>query len=778
MRAGGAWTGVTGSRRTPPRVEDGFPTPSGGTGRGRDSSRDAGPVCRDVGRPHPAGEVAVDRAAREGIAMNEVGAGSAAVRHRGRAARVAGPSSGRTGGLRSDGRRATRPGPRARVGLAWAAPAACVALVMAGFAITRRIGDVPAELADPGLLFIVPLSLGLSVVGALILSRHPRHRLGWLYVGTATAMDVAVFAAPYAWYGLVTAPGTLPGALAVGWVSAWIWTLGAAPAVTFGLLLYPDGRLPSRHWWPAAALSGLAIGVLWTATAFAPGPLVNHPVADNPLGIPGVRPVLVAVGTAAQPGVLVGFAAGVAALAVRWWRAPAGARERRQISLLVLASALALAISLVPIGSSGAPRLFAVLVFSAFALVPAAIGVAILRDHLYDVDVVLNRALVYGGLTGAVVALYGALVWAAARPLGPGTAASLLATGLAAAAVLPLRARLQRVVDRAMYGERGDPYAAVSRLTTRLQAATAPGDSLAAVCEAIAVSLRLPFVAVETAGGASASQGTPTGTYRHILDLGHQGVDVGRLVVEGRDRAPLTARDLALLADLARPAGAAVHAAGLADALRTSQRRTVQAREEERRRLRRDLHDGLGPMLASVVLGLDAAARLVAADPVGAQRMLAELKREASGAVDDIRRLVYDLRPPALDEVGLLGAVRQQAERLSIRDPGMDIRVTADGPLPELAAATEVAAYRIALEAVSNAARHARAQHCSVLFVADGELRVEVTDDGTGIAPLSRPGVGLAAMQERATEVGGRCNVSSAVPAGTRVLALLPLDMP
>jgi len=157
---------------------------------------------------------------------------------------------------------------------------------------------------------------------------------------------------------------------------------------------------------------------------------------------------------------------------------------------------------------------------------------------------------------------------------------------------------------------------------------------------------------------------------------------------------------------------------------------------------------------------------------------LAELKSEASGAVDDIRRLVYDLRPPALDELGLLGAVRQQAERLSLRDSGMEIRVSAAGPLPRLGAATEVAAYRIALEAVTNAARHAQARHCSVLLAADGELRVEVTDDGTGIAPLSRPGVGLAAMQERATEVGGRCNVSSAVPAGTRVLALLPLDMP
>jgi two-component system, NarL family, sensor kinase len=665
----------------------------------------------------------------------------------------------------------------ARGVLAWAAPAVCATLLVASLLIGRDI-DAPPELTEPEVLVLVPASLGFSVVGALILTRHPRHHLGWLYAGTAIAMATALFAFVYAWRGLVAAPGQLPGALAAGWVSAWVWTLGFAPAMTFGLLLYPDGRLPSRRWWPAALVSGLAVGGLLAGTAFVPGPLVNHPVADNPLGIPGIRGVMEVIGSAAQPLVLVGFAAGVASLVARWRRAPVGGVDRRQITLLALASAAALAVVLVPSGSGPAPWPVIAAILAVFALVPAAIGVAILRHGLFDIDVVLNRSLVYGGLTIGIVGLYAGLVWAAARPLGTGTAASLLATGVAAAAVLPLHTRLQRIVDRAMYGERGDPYAAVSRLTTRLQGASAPGESLAAVAEAIAVSLRLPFVAVEAAGGATASHGVSTGTHRHVLDLSHQGNDVGRLVVEGRDGESLTTRERALLVDLARPAGAAVHAAGLADALRTSQRRLVRAREEERRRLRRDLHDGLGPTLASVVLGLDAAAGLVETDPAGARGLLAQLKSEAGGAVDDIRRLVYDLRPPALDELGLLGAVRQQAERLSRCDSSMDVNVSAAGPLPRLGAATEVAAYRIALEAVTNAVRHAHARHCSVLLAADGELRVEVIDDGTGIATVARPGVGLAAMQERATEVGGRCVVSSAVPAGTRVLALLPLDPP
>jgi two-component system NarL family sensor kinase len=667
--------------------------------------------------------------------------------------------------------------PRVWVGLVWAAPAACVALLLAGYVVGRR-SDLPVEATRPEALILVPLSVGFAAVGALIVSRYPRHRLGWLYLGSATAMALALFAFPYAWYGLVTAPGAVPGALAVGWVSAWVWTFGFAPAMTFGLLLYPDGRLPSRRWWPVAVVSGLGLGFLALATAFSPGPLTNHPVADNPLGVPGTGGVLRIAGTIGQPLVLVGFAAGVVSLVGRWRRASAEGVERRQISLLALAAGLALASVLVPFGSGEPAWPVTTAILVAWALVPVAIGVAILRHHLYDIDVTLNRSLVYGGLTAALVGLYALLVWAVARLLGSGPGVNVFATGVAAAAVLPLRAWLQRVVDRAMYGERGDPYAAVSRLTTRLQAATAPGASLAAVAEAIAVSLRLPYVAVETSAGVTAAHGTASGTQRHVLALTHQGDDVGRLVVEGRDRQQLTARDLALLTDLSRPAGAAVHAAGLADALRASQRRLIQAREEERRRLRRDLHDGLGPTLAGVGLGLDIAAGLVAADPDQARSILSDLKAETVAAVDDVRRLVNDLRPPALDELGLLGALRQQTERLSVRHRGLHISIAAADALPRLGAATEVAAYRIAIEAVANAARHAHARRCSVLLSADGRLRVEVTDDGVGIAAGTRAGVGIAAMHERAAEIGGECTISAAAPAGTRVLALLPLDAP
>jgi two-component system NarL family sensor kinase len=177
-----------------------------------------------------------------------------------------------------------------------------------------------------------------------------------------------------------------------------------------------------------------------------------------------------------------------------------------------------------------------------------------------------------------------------------------------------------------------------------------------------------------------------------------------------------------------------------------------------------------------VALGLDQVAARLDDDLPGARALLGELKGETSAAVDDVRRLVHDLRPPALDELGLVAALRQQTDRLALRSPGLQIRVDSDPVLPPLSAATEVAAYRIAVEAVTNSVRHARARSCHVQVGADGALRLEVVDDGSGIADGTQPGVGLAAMRERAAEVGGTCTVAPADVRGTRVLAVLPLD--
>jgi signal transduction histidine kinase len=306
-------------------------------------------------------------------------------------------------------------------------------------------------------------------------------------------------------------------------------------------------------------------------------------------------------------------------------------------------------------------------------------------------------------------------------------------------------------------------------------------------------ALRLPYAAVtlrHAEGFATVVEvGTPVaGALR--LPLAYQGEPVGELRLGPRAPGePFSLADRRLLEDLARQAGVAVHAVRLTADLQRSRERLVSAREEERRRLRRDLHDGLGPALGAQRLKVGSARALYAHDPAAADALLAELETDLGAALTDIRRLVYDLRPPALDELGLVGAIRQGAAPYGGRGDhtgganGDRLRVEVVAPerLPPLPAAVEVAAYRIAQEALTNVARHAHARTCQIrLSLDDTALRVAVTDDGVG---LSEPragsprhtGVGLVSMRERAEELGGTCQVETPPQGGTQLLARLPV---
>ncbi|MFD0580637.1 sensor histidine kinase [Dactylosporangium darangshiense] len=258
------------------------------------------------------------------------------------------------------------------------------------------------------------------------------------------------------------------------------------------------------------------------------------------------------------------------------------------------------------------------------------------------------------------------------------------------------------------------------------------------------------------------------------LPITYRDETVGRLILAaGGYRAALSPRDERLLADVVRQAAAAARSSYLAAELQVSRERLVGAREEERRRVRRDLHDGLGPALGGVALRIDTARNLMRADGVRADALLKQAREDVSAALADVRRLVHDLRPPALDDVGLAGAVGQLAERL--RTPKLATQVSADLPA-DLPAAVEVAAYRIASEALTNVAKHANATVCTVRLAADGEtLVVEVADDGTGIAAGTPSGVGLVSLRERAAELGGRCEIECPASGGTVVRARLPL---
>jgi signal transduction histidine kinase len=412
--------------------------------------------------------------------------------------------------------------------------------------------------------------------------------------------------------------------------------------------------------------------------------------------------------------------------------------------------------------------------------IPLTIGFSILRYRLWQIELVVNRTLVYGLLTALVITLYGLVIALLSNlfQASSSTPVFILATAVIALLFEPLRRRLQRLVNRLMYGEQDDPLALLGKLGARLEETAAPEETLADFVTTLAHSLKLPYVAIEdeTTGQPTAAYGHPPAAGLIQWPLTYQGKVVGQLRVAPRAAGErFTAGEQRLLENVARQAGAAVYAAQLTAHLQRSREQLVVAREEERRRIRRDLHDGLGPQLASLPLKLDAARNLMANDPQAAETLLVELKGQAQNAIQDIRRLVYDLRPPALDQLGLLPALREHAAGHS--GNGLTIHVAAPTSLPPLPAAIEVAAYRITLEALTNVIRHAHAHTCTVTLTAGDQLRLEISDDGRGLPPNQANGVGLASMQERAAELGGTLTITSLPGQGTAVHATLPLTV-
>lgn len=495
---------------------------------------------------------------------------------------------------------------------------------------------------------------------------------------------------------------------------------------------------------------------------------------------------------------LLGWGLGLMAQAVRYRRADRGQRVMTKWVMLIVAGACigygAVYLPNVLLPTSGYARtlyeLFGVPIFWLLALpMPVAFGLAMQRYHLFNADLIINRTLVYGTLTACVVGIYvfvvgylGALLHTEDNLL-----ISLVATGLVAVLFQPLRDRLQRGINRLMYGERHDPYTALSRFGQHLEATLAPDAVLSTVIKDVAEALKAPYAAIEIERNGAyesvAATGEPVESPLR-LPLVYGGERVGRLILGQRaGEADFSPADHQLLDDLARQVSVAVHATRLTeDALRLSEElqnsreQLVAAREEERRRLRRDLHDGLGPQLASLTMKAEAARDLLETAPERSGALLEEITTQAQEAVADVRRLVYGLRPPALDELGLLGTLRTQAAHGDHN--GLRVSVEAPDQLQPLPAAVEVAAYRIVQEAVTNAARHADARNCVVRITPDEAakaLSVEVVDDGRGIPEDRSAGVGLHSMRERAEELGGSCRVEAVPTGGTSVRAILPL---
>jgi signal transduction histidine kinase len=606
----------------------------------------------------------------------------------------------------------------------------------------------------------------LAVIGAVVMLARPGNRVGWVMLAGGLLSSVGGAALDLAEHDLLRG-GTVPGAsiLAVG--GACARTAGWYFATVLLAIYFPDGRAPGGRWrWLLrSAAIGIAFGVFGSLLA-THAQLSGLPRWHNPLSTHALNAIADPLSGLSLLVNIVTTVAAVVRLGSRWRHGEP--LERQQIGLFAAVAILPIFAVIFGVAGIGAAQVFG----AALLPLPIGVGFAVLARGLYDLASAANRTLVWLTLSAAVVGIYAIVIAGLGSALQVPGASWLpwLAAAVVAVSFAPLRDALQRGVNRLTFGRWDDPYQVLAALGQHLEASADVDRLLADVVKEVQATLGLRDVAVVGADGTVLA-GEPGLDAHDELALVAYGAPLG--VLRYTAAAPLRSGDRHLVDDLAGHLAGLLHARQLTRDLQRARERLVLAREEERRRLRRDLHDGLGPALAGHVLRLELAARQV---PAGspARSGLDTLREEVQATVSEVRRVVEGLRPPALDEVGFAASVTEAALRLTLTTP---TRCAVEvGELPPLSAGVEVAAYRIVNEAVTNIVRHADARRCWVKIGAEhGMLQVAVTDDGRGLDGAAPRGHGLETMRERADELGGRLCVRAADPRGTTVLADLPL---
>lgn len=644
-----------------------------------------------------------------------------------------------------------------------------VAVMIAVVAVCLEVGDVWVTAQLPPAPY-TPLPFApedmagttLPIFGALLVISRPRLLLGWLLCLGGLGSAANILAANTA--ALLVQNGGHPLVHPL-WVFAdGVWNLTTYALGVLLPLLYPTGRILSKRWCVPGAITASALALDWLCSWIAPS---STRTGENPLEVAAFAPYYEDARQALHAVVAIGMALAFSSLVVRFNRADAV--ERRQIlwPLVAMAGVVVPWVIGYPVWWTASLTL---------PLVPAAIAVAVLRYRLYGIDTLISRTIVGAGLVGVVAVVYVLVTAGSSLVLsGVDRFAGLAAALFAGAFFHPIRGGLQRLVDRALYGTRGDPVALAAGLRRRLQQAD-PAHALLAALEVLREGLSVTGITVEIDGKTTTS-GRPAPVAREMSLVWH-GEPVGRMLIGPPDRRRFpAAHDERVIAVLAPYVADAAHTVLLTTALQRSRERILTAREEERRRLRRDLHDGLGQSLASLAMTLNVAHLSLERSPETADALLSELREGMDSVTADVRELVYGLRPPALDDLGLAGAVRALAGEAGaglVAGEGPVAEVEVTGDLAGLPAAVEVAAYRIVQEALTNVRKHARARHVRVALHRGDELLVVVADDGVGVPAERRAGVGLSSMTERAAELGGTCAVTSEPGRGTTVTARLP----
>ncbi|HEV8277628.1 MAG TPA: histidine kinase [Streptosporangiaceae bacterium] len=668
--------------------------------------------------------------------------------------------------------------------VAGCAAAVSVALIAGALALAyvdRHL--VPADMTgwDFSGVFEGVADLAVPVVGFVLTSRRPANRVGWLFLVAGLALGLGGFLAAYGLHALVAAPGSWPAGRASAWLSNWIWVIPLA-MLAFVFLLFPTGQLRSRRWRPAAWFVGgvfalIAVDLLVNATRFWPDPFSPASQAGNPLVL---APLLILM-----PAALV---VSVAAVVVRF--AKSAGEERLQLKWFAAAAVLVVATFIASIFINSA--VMNVLQNLAFLCLWAAIGVAVLKYRLYEIDVVIGKAVLYGSLAVFITAVYAGLV-AGVGTLAGGRDSPLLAA-LAAAVVAvafqPARQWAGRLANRVVYGRRATPYQVLSEFTQRIGGAYADEDILPQMAHIVAEGTGAERVVVwlrvddelrpgaSSGGGPDAAPLAVDGQAMPALpdtDMSvpvvHQGDLLGAISVRMPKGEPLRPAGQQLVADMASQAGLVLSNVGLVEDLRASRQRLVTAQDEARRRLERNIHDGAQQDLVALAIKLRLAAEAVDDDP--AKQILGELQTDATGALDNLRDLARGIYPPLLADLGLAAALSAQASKSAL-----PVAVEAGG-IGRFGQDTEAAVYFCCLEALQNTAKYAQATQARICLQAQNRtLRFTVSDNGTGYDTRHTPmGSGQRNMADRLAALGGRLEVRSAPRRGTTITAHLPLPV-
>ena len=652
---------------------------------------------------------------------------------------------------------------------------------------------------DPFTLLIVLSVVTYMITGAILAIRVPHNPIGWLFLVIALGLLFGGGTAEYATYTVQTNPGALPGGDWAAWINNWTFVIaGLIPIV---LILFPTGRPPSHRWrWVLWAI-GATLAVLVVSAMVRPIPieLNGDLTVPNPTGIEALR---TAAAAAAWIGGLLLAAesiAAVGALVVRFRRADE--EERQQVRWIAVAAALAgvflVLVLVTSIGlGPGESRPVNDLAFLLFFLclsvgIPGSVAVALLKYHLYDLDVVVKKTVLYVTVAGLLLVAFAVAAVLVGGIFGRSQRAAVIAAAAIGVAVWPAIRIARRVADRIVYGGRATPYEVLTSFGRRMSEtyatddvvdrtaqllASATGASSAAVWLRVGREFRPAgtWPATGPVGRAIAMEGDdlpmlPADWAEPVRDRGEL---LGALAVTMPANDPIGPGRQRLLRDLADQAGLALRNVRLIEELRASRQRLVAAQDEGRRRLERNIHDGVQQQLVALAVKLRLADGLIDRDTVKAHDAIAALQDDANAALEDLRDLARGIYPPLLADRGLRAALEAQAQKATtpVRVHGESV-----GRYPR---EIESTVYFCALEAMNNIAKYAEATAASVrLEQRDGILRFTVRDDGRGFDPRAAVGgTGLQGMTDRLEAVGGSLLVESVIGSGTTVTGTVPVE--